>query len=113
LPYAVAATSASNAWAVGSEAPPLGGGNTLILHWNGKRWKQVPSPSPSREDVGDGFGRVAAVSARSAWAVGGTGIGTTLIVRWNGKTWKQVPSPNPTRPGYLAGVAAVSAGRWQ
>jgi hypothetical protein len=109
LPYAVAATSASNAWAVGSETPPLGGGNTLILHWNGKTWKQVPSPSPSREDVGDGFGGVAAVSARDAWAVGGTGIGTTLIVRWNGTTWKQVPSPSPTRPDFLASVAAVSA----
>jgi hypothetical protein len=108
-PYAVAATSAGNAWAVGSETAPLGGGNTLIVRWNGKTWKQVPSPSPSREDVGDGLFGVAAVSASSAWAVGGTGIGTTLIVRWNGMAWKQVPSPNPTRPGFLAGVAAVSA----
>jgi len=37
----VAATSARNAWAVGST-------NTLeplILRWNGTAWKQVPSPS--------------------------------------------------------------------
>jgi|HubBroStandDraft_1064217.scaffolds.fasta_scaffold299777_2 hypothetical protein len=31
----VAATSASNAWAVGSTGRD---GKLLILHWNGKRW---------------------------------------------------------------------------
>jgi hypothetical protein len=108
-PYAVAATSARSAWAVGSTGPPLGTGKTLILHWNGKTWKQVPSPSPSPEDVGDVLSGVAAVSADSAWAVGNTGTGKTLILRWNGKTWKQVPSPNPSPPDFLAGVAPVSA----
>ena len=43
------------------------------------------SPSPA-----DGYlYGVAAVSARSAWAVGCTDYGTkTLVLRWNGKTWK-------------------------
>ena len=40
----VAATSAGNAWAVGS-TPSLAG-STLILHWNGKAWTRVPSPKP-------------------------------------------------------------------
>jgi hypothetical protein len=31
----VAATSATNAWAVGGTA----NGHTLILHWNGTTWK--------------------------------------------------------------------------
>jgi len=31
---------------------------------------------------------VAAISARNAWAVGGTDSGKTLILRWNGKSWK-------------------------
>jgi hypothetical protein len=44
----VAATSASNAWAVGTaEAPaPVGtahGTHTLILHWNGKAWANFQS----------------------------------------------------------------------
>src|SRR2546430_2345799 len=43
--YSVAATSASNAWAVGlhfnSIAP-----QTLTEHWNGTAWKLVPSPNP-------------------------------------------------------------------
>jgi hypothetical protein len=35
--FGVAATSASNAWAVaGGDTPP---GKTQILHWNGTVWK--------------------------------------------------------------------------
>jgi hypothetical protein len=37
----VAALSASNAWAVGSDA-----NNPLILHWNGKAWRRVAAPRP-------------------------------------------------------------------
>jgi len=35
LLFGVAATSASNAWAVGYSFNPI---RTLILHWNGKTW---------------------------------------------------------------------------
>ena len=46
--YGVAATSASNAWAVGcSNCSASGVYKTLILHWNGIGWKQVPSPTPA------------------------------------------------------------------
>jgi hypothetical protein len=98
----VAATSVRNAWAVGS----TGGGRTLIVHWNGKAWRRVPSPSPA----GSSLRGVAATSARSAWAVGCTncsasGVYQTLILHWNGSTWSRVPSP----AGQLSGVAAVSA----
>ena len=83
---------------------------TLILRWNGKTWKQVPSPSPG---TGAGLYGVAATSGRSAWAVGYTGTSTgtkTLILRWNGTAWKQVPSPSPAGDGaFLYGVAATSA----
>ena len=46
----VAATSASNTWAVGSYSVYQGDapvGKTLVMHWNGRAWTQVPSPSPS------------------------------------------------------------------
>lgn len=36
---AVAATSASNAWAVGNTTAGAPGNKTLILHWNGTAWK--------------------------------------------------------------------------
>ncbi len=93
----VAATSASNAWAVGSSDSD----GTLIAAWNGKTWKRVPSPSPA----GSHLAAVAATSARNAWAVGSTDSGKTLILRWNGKAWKRVLSP----AGSLSGVAATSA----
>jgi len=37
--FGVAATSASNAWAVGQAASLSGPTKTLILRWNGKTWK--------------------------------------------------------------------------
>jgi hypothetical protein len=87
----VAAASASDVWAVGSA-----GTGALIVHWNGRAWKRVPSPSPA----GSALTGVAVTSARNAWAVGGK-----LILHWNGTAWKRVPSPG----GGLTGVAAVSA----
>ena len=57
----VAATSAKNAWVVGTA-----GVGTLILRWNGARWARVPSP-----DVGqDELLAVDASSASNASAVG-------------------------------------------
>lgn len=106
--FSVAATSASDAWAAGSTYSTVTGSHTLITRWNGKVWKRVPSPSPVSNGVG--LSGVAALSARSAWAVGCSecglgGFADSLIERWNGTSWKQVPSPN----GDLFGVAATAA----
>ena len=115
---AVAATSADSAWAVGYTTNSSGSSyKSLILQWNGKVWKRVPSPSPAGRPVLDD---VAVVSATSAWATGfvdtGTGTGARskpLILRWNGKTWTRAPSPSPEVNTSLSGVAAVSAtGAW-
>jgi hypothetical protein len=65
----VAATSASNAWAVGTYSHN-GAGRTLILHWNGSTWKTVPSPSPGGRTGESVLTGVAASAACSAWAVG-------------------------------------------
>jgi hypothetical protein len=114
LVNAVAATSASNAWAVGYTGP-ANAIRTVILHWNGTKWQRVPSPSPGLEPVLDG---VAVVSARNAWAVGvsykkGSGstmIGENLILHWNGTQWSQVSSPSLGTASSLLAVAATSAG---
>ena len=96
---AVAVASARDAWAVGSVGTVSA--RTLIVHWNGKAWARVPSPSPTRTS---GLYGVAATSATSAWAVGTTGS-RTLILHWNGKTWARLASQR----GFLSGVAATSA----
>src|SRR5215472_5605870 len=90
----VAATSASNAWAVGCTHCFTSNGRALIEHWNGTGWQQVPSPAPA----GGVLSGVAATSASNAWAVGENYSSTsskTLILHWNGTAWKQVPSPSP------------------
>jgi hypothetical protein len=88
--YDVAATSASNAWAVGirldgTEYRPV------VEHWNGKAWRTQPSP-----DVGNngGFNGVSATSSTNAWAVG-SALGQPLIEHWNGTAWRVQAAPEP------------------
>jgi hypothetical protein len=85
----VSATSASDVWAVGyySKANPSATFQSLILHWDGTTWTQVPTPS------GIGYRSrlfaVSAVSTSDAWAVGYYGIDRSLILHWNGTTWSR------------------------
>jgi hypothetical protein len=86
----VAVLSPCNAWAVGEYDPE----QTLIVHWDGRSWTQVPSPNPG---TGARLWAVHALSASNVWAVGEYFDGTvikTLIVHWDGSAWTQVPSPN-------------------
>jgi hypothetical protein len=106
----VAATSATNAWAVGNYTNRTGVNQTLILHWNGTAWKKVPSPNPSSLN-NDLFG-VAATSATNAWAVGVSGpfqANQALIEHWDGTAWKQVPTPSSSASNVLFAVAASSS----
>lgn len=95
---AVAAVSATDAWAVGAS-------NALhpqILHWNGAAWTKVSGLAKVKGQL---FG-VAASSARDAWAVGSRVSGGTLILHWNGTNWAVVTSPGNFM---LLSVAADSA----
>jgi hypothetical protein len=102
--FGVSAFSARNAWAVG-QFQSGSVNRTLIAHWNGFSWRQVPSPNPAPARDSDSLNGVAATSATSAWAVGEQN-GHSLLLRWNGKVWRPVRSPDI---GNLAGVAATSA----
>jgi hypothetical protein len=121
--YGLSASSPASAWAVGYTAVYSEGWKTLIEHWNGKTWKQVPSPDPvtvsSSKLTWNILQSVSAVSAGSAWAVGYSEVALTgskdMILRWNGTAWKQVSSPNPfcATCDSLLGVTARPAGhRW-
>jgi hypothetical protein len=111
----VSAVSATNIWATGDYSAESGGitsDRTLVLHWNGHRWSQVPSPSPG--SFYDALGTVRGVSATNIWAVGtyaGSDIrDRSLILHWNGRAWRQVPSPDPGKQSdSLNGLAVVSA----
>jgi Bacterial Ig-like domain (group 3) len=115
----VSAVSGSDAWAVGTEGV-LGSAffSTLIMHWNGRAWSLVKSPSPGSA-VGENFLRgVSAVSGSDVWAAGSYAFDLnnpnpnepdTLILHWNGKAWTQVKTPNPSSTfNELNGVSALS-----
>lgn len=85
----VAATSRSNAWAVGSSPYSKGGERILLEHWNGTAWKL--QPSPIRQGRIGGLEGVAANASTNVWAVGrythrqgGTQV---LALHWNGTAW--------------------------
>jgi hypothetical protein len=105
--WGVAVLSPCNAWAVGDYDPE----QTLIVHWDGAAWTQVPSPDPGTEAT---LRAVSAVSPSDIWAVGQYFDGTalrTLTVHWDGAAWTQVPSPNVsgTTIDNLVAVRATSA----
>jgi hypothetical protein len=111
---AVLALSPNNAWAVGFFTPANADREpkrTLILHWDGKTWKVVPSPNvgPKTHSPSNGLSGLTANSANDIWAfgchfaAGGSGRFRTLVLHWDGKSWKVVPSPNPTK-GFVGDV---------
>jgi hypothetical protein len=109
---ALAALSASDAWAVGQYEAPDSLQRTLIEHWNGSKWTQVVSPNLSHRF--NALTAVAAVSASDVWAVG-FGIDKSnkseqLIEHWDGKAWTITPNPTISQgTSALNGVAAISA----
>jgi hypothetical protein len=75
---AVAGTAADDVWAVGA-ADRAG----LIMHYDGRSWTRVPSPS-TRFPLTD----VEAVAPDDVWAVG-----RDRVLHWNGRRWRRVKAP--------------------
>jgi hypothetical protein len=110
----VAATSASDAWAVG-KSHLFGHTQTYILHWDGTNWTHVPSPNPK---PGGDVEAVTALSPTDAWATGANLYKSdcnpkcrTLTEHWDGTAWTIVPSPNPPSLSlnFLLGVAGTAS----
>lgn len=85
----VVALRHDNVWAAGSQDK-----DSLTLHWDGRQWTRVASPSPgTRTDIN----QMAAISADDIWAVGSAQQAngfSALALHWNGKRWKTVPVPD-------------------
>ncbi|MGH3392667.1 MAG: hypothetical protein ACRDOO_27690, partial [Actinomadura sp.] len=103
FPRAVDARSERDAWIVGGG----GGARTAATswHWDGRDWRTVPVPAPSRVNS-----ELVAVSARAgddAWAVGSAG-GAPLVTHWDGRSWTRSATPVPAS-GALSDVVALAA----
>jgi hypothetical protein len=110
--YAVAAVSATDAWAVGQTIRGTKPGKPLIEHWDGAVWTIVTSPLPSGA-IGGWLRAVSVVSATDVWAVGqyhaGSGDYLVLVEHWNGTAWKTVSSGILGTDLEANGVDAISA----
>src|SRR5262249_49342413 len=98
-------------WAVGAFAHFAGNDyyKTLIEHFDGTRWRKVPTPKPLKPIAV--LTGVAARSSDDAWAVGyeqdlRSGY-RTLIEHWDGKSW--TIAEDGTHQGWLSSVVAVAA----
>jgi hypothetical protein len=103
--WSVTATSPRDAWAVGYIFR-LSRIRTLILHWNGRHWAHVASPSPGKD--AELFG-VTATSRSNAWAVGPAKPSRTFMLHWDGRRWKRVATPNQGGAGNGNTLEAVTA----
>jgi hypothetical protein len=103
--YDVTALSATDIWAVGEYASG-GVSQTLIEHWDGTRWRQVPGPTVRNQYTQ--LLSIAAVAPNDIWAVGAAGT-NTFTVHWNGTRWQRVAGPGLAFSSFKA-VSATSAG---
>jgi len=111
LLFAVSASSATDAWAVGRTQVNKSSFEGVALHWNGTAWSVSPgfpaalSPIPGASAAG-----VADISPGDAYAIGNsaaTAVGS--LVHWNGSAWSAVTLPLPANANSNTTLNAISA----
>ncbi len=100
---AVTCVTDTDCWAVGSVStgPTATSGEgpsaTVAIHWDGKSWTRVTTPSPaSPTGPEDALDTIACPAANDCWAGGwqGAGPGTNgsgMLLHWNGRRWTEEP----------------------
>ncbi|TYB64780.1 hypothetical protein FXF51_20205 [Nonomuraea sp. PA05] len=90
---AVSARSRDDVWAVGRQFTDPGRIESLILHYDGKSWTELPG-------VPGVLAELLSVSARAAddvWAVGferKTNASAPVALHWDGKSWSSALTPS-------------------
>jgi hypothetical protein len=115
--YGVAASSASNVWAVGYQKTYPDPSLTLAFRWNGISWSRVATPNRSTTyGSGNVLLDVAVTGPSEAYAVGEwQGEQTnhhqpaTLAERWNGTSWRLATTQTPGSAATLWGVDTVGS----
>jgi hypothetical protein len=107
--YAVSVSSATDAWAVGSDNPDRDYSSALTVHWNGSAWASVANVLSFQSN--SSLAGVADISSVDAYAVGDNASGG-LAEQWNGTAWTRVSPPFPMPNGVTLAentVGAISA----
>jgi hypothetical protein len=111
---AVHARAADDVWAVGTRLRLDGRQASLILHWNGTDWREVPTPDAGAKTDEETLTSVAALSAGDAWAVGtvcpaaaGEENCHPLALRLVGGAWTRIPTAGGGTE--LTGVVPIAA----
>jgi hypothetical protein len=101
---AITAVSPDNAWAIGmGNISANGVGTALILHWNGKAWRQAPG-------VPDIVGVAEAVTATAhdVWIAVDTFSTAVAFLHLTGGRWYVVPSSEGLEGPNVYSIAVVS-----
>jgi hypothetical protein len=105
--------SRSDVWATGYSEDAEGNTTTLTLHWGGRSWSVVPSPSPGKAlnvAVGAGTDGAGGVWAGGHYLDDLDGPLQALYMRWDGESWQVVRPPHgddsQLTVGAFDGVAA-------
>ena len=117
---ALSADASDDVWGVGYEGALNDNSQTFVMHYDGKAWAKMATPS-----VGTGANQlngVIALAPNNVWAVGFStpvpppknAARLTLIEHWDGSSWSVVTSPNMGpqsvyESNVLYGITAVSA----
>jgi hypothetical protein len=110
LLYAVSASSATDAWAVGRTQVNKSSFEGLALHWNGTAWSvSAGFPAALSPIGGASAAGVADISPSDAYAIGNsaaTAVGS--LVQWNGTAWSPVTLPLPANAHSNTTLNAIS-----
>src|SRR5262249_43398175 len=85
---AVRAISPTDAWAAGTTTVDDQGSGftTFVMHWDGSRWSQVPSPGPADpHSSGALLHSISAISDSDVW-VAGEDFLSPLLLHWDGSS---------------------------
>ncbi|MEW9556208.1 hypothetical protein [Nonomuraea sp. NPDC050783] len=103
---AVAASGPRDVWALGS--PDEGVGPLLLLHFDGRHWRERPAPKVTWDAKDDErFPALAATGPHDAWIFAATAALTAH--HWDGERWSRVPLPDMDyNSGERAGATALA-----
>jgi len=102
--YGVDGVARDDLWAVGTRGEIVNGNpiqKTLIEHWNGTQWTQVPSPNGGTQPYNAStLIGVTVIAPDDVWAIGRWSEGNNiaphlpLALHWDGSIWSIVTTPD-------------------